>query len=135
MGESGLNGEEDNSKAADFVRFFFLYSSAEKGPSPCIPNTSAELTPEHTKTGGSCTKAAGKLSELNTCKLCGRRSTMNGRRGQRPSCPSGSASAQARSPETQSPLTMMRKAVRVHQLRSRKKRKRRRRRRKRRRKR
>merc|ERR1712060_661599 len=49
--------------------------------------------------------------------------TMNGRRGQRPSCPSGSASAQARSPETQSPLTMMRRAARVPQLRSRKKRK------------
>merc|ERR1711962_1988243 len=37
MGESGLNGdEEDNSKAAVFVRFFFLYSSADKGPSPCL---------------------------------------------------------------------------------------------------
>merc|ERR1712098_632742 len=42
------------------------------------PNTSAELTPVPTKTDASCTKVAGKLSELNTSKLCGRRNTMNG---------------------------------------------------------
>merc|ERR1712198_151670 len=41
-----------------------------------------------------------------------------------PSCPSGSASAQARSPETQSPPTMMRREAKVPQLRLRKKRKR-----------
>merc|ERR1719309_1380692 len=51
---------------------------------------------------------------------------MNGRRGPRPSCPSGSASDQARSPETQSPPTMMRRVAKVHQLKSRKRKKKRR---------
>merc|ERR1712152_30040 len=91
----------------------------------CIPSMSAELTQEHTKTGGNCTKEVGKLLEQSTFKLCGRRNTMNGRRGPRPSCPSGSASAQARSPETQSPLTMMKRVAKVHQLKSRKRKKRR----------
>merc|ERR1712142_898475 len=53
---------------------------------------------------------------------------MNGRRGPRPSCPSGSASDQARSPETQSPPTRMRRVAKVHQLKSRKRKKRKRRR-------
>merc|ERR1712004_614934 len=85
---------------------------------------SAELTPAHTRTGGSCTKAAGRLSELNTCKLCGRRSTMSGRRGPRPSCPSGSASAQARRPVNPTPPRTMMRAVPMSQLRLKRKKKR-----------
>merc|ERR1712098_930907 len=81
-------------------------------------------TPAHTRTGGSCTKAAGKLSELNTCKLCGRRSTMSGRRGPRPSCPSGSASAQARRPVNPTPPRTMMRAVPMSQLRLKRKKKR-----------
>merc|ERR1712072_1235071 len=39
------------------------------------------------------------MGELNISKLCGRRSTQNGQRGQRPNCQNGSESAQARNPE------------------------------------
>merc|ERR1712076_334053 len=81
----------------------------------------------------SCTKAAGRLSEPSTCKLCGRRSTMSGRRGPRPSCPSGSASAQARRPVNPTPPRMTTRAVPMSQLRLKRKKKRKRRRRKRRR--
>merc|ERR1712098_503692 len=92
--------------------------------SACTPSTSAELTPAHTRTGGSCTKAAGRLSELNTCKLCGRRSTMSGRRGPRPSCPSGSASVQARRPVSPTPLRTTRREQLTSQLRWKRKKKR-----------
>merc|ERR1711978_553681 len=86
---------------------------------------SAELTPAHTRTGGSCTKAAGRLSEPSTCKLCGRRSTMSGRRGPRPSCPSGSVSALARRPESPTPLRTTTREVPMSQLKRKRRRKRR----------
>merc|ERR1711981_1118622 len=52
-----------------------------------------------------------KLYELNISKLCGRRSILNGQRGQRPNCQNGSENAQARRPESQSLLKMMTKEV------------------------
>merc|ERR1739845_239014 len=54
-------------------------------------------------------------------KLCGRRSTQNGKRGQRPNCPSGSVNVQARRPENQSLLKMTKKEEQKHQQRLRKK--------------
>merc|ERR1711981_726772 len=84
-----------------------------------------------TKTGESCTKAVGKLKELNISKLCGRRSTQNGQRGQRPNCQNGSESAQARNPESPNLPRMTKKEVKLPQLKlKRKKRKKKRKRRK-----
>merc|ERR1712043_28637 len=84
--------------------------------SACTPNMNAELTQEPTKTDESCTKAVGKLQELNISKLCGRRSILNGKRGQRPNCQNGSENAQARRPENQNLLKMMMKEVPKLQL-------------------
>merc|ERR1711962_472821 len=61
----------------------------------------------------------------STCKLCGRRSTMSGRRGPRPSCPSGSASGQARRPVSPTPLRTTTREQPTSQLRWKRKRKRR----------
>merc|ERR1712062_776854 len=58
----------------------------------------------------------GKLQELNISKLCGRRSTQNGQRGQRPNCQNGSESAQARNPENQNLPRMTKKEVKLPQL-------------------
>merc|ERR1719219_2147874 len=69
----------------------------------CTPNTNVGPTPGPTKTGESSTKEAGKLSELNISKPCGRRNTMNGSSAPRPSCPSGSVRGPAKRLETQSP--------------------------------
>merc|ERR1711944_164877 len=69
-------------------------------------------TPGPTKTGESSTKEAGKLSELNISKPCGRRNTMNGSSAPRPSCPSGSVRGPAKRLETQSPLKRKRKKKR-----------------------
>merc|ERR1712211_131251 len=66
-------------------------------------------TPEPTETERSCTKVAGKLSELKCSKLCGRTSTMTGPRDPRQDCPSGSVSALARRLETQRPLKKRRR--------------------------
>merc|ERR1712242_364167 len=64
------------------------------------------------------TKEAGKLSELNVSKPCGRRNTMNGSSAPRPSCPSGSVRGPAKRLETQSPLkTKMRVVPRLPLLR------------------
>merc|ERR1739845_188877 len=73
-------------------------------------------TQEHTKTGESCMKAVGKLLELNISKLCGRRSMMNGKRGQRPNCQNGSESAQARNQENRNLPRMTKKEVKLPQL-------------------
>merc|ERR1711876_5205 len=84
----------------------------------CTPNTNVGPTPGPTKTGESSTKEAGKLSELNIPKPCGRRNTMNGSSAPRPSCPSGSVRGPAKRPETQSPLkTKMRVVPRLPLLR------------------
>merc|ERR1711981_1066386 len=77
-----------------------------------------------TKTGESCTKAVGKLKELNISKLCGRRSTLNGQRGQRPNCQNGSESAQARNPENPNLPRMTKKEVKLPQLKLKRKKKR-----------
>merc|ERR1719219_896105 len=78
----------------------------------CTPNTNVGPTPGPTKTGESSTKEAGKLSELNISKPCGRRNTMNGSSAPRPSCPSGSVRGPAKRLETQSPLKRKRKKKR-----------------------
>merc|ERR1719419_1925369 len=69
-------------------------------------------TPEPTETERSCTKVAGKLSELKCSRLCGRTSTMTGPRDPRQDCPSGSVSALARRLETQRLLRERRKKKR-----------------------
>merc|ERR1711972_1302528 len=51
------------------------------------------------------------MGELNISKLCGRRSTLNGKRDQRPNCPSGSVNDQAKRLENQNLLKMMKKEV------------------------
>merc|ERR1711881_623561 len=91
----------------------------------CTPNTNVGPTPGPTKTGESSTKEAGKLSELNISKPCGRRNTMNGSSAPRPSCPSGSVRGPAKRLETQSPLkTKTRVVPRLPLLRNRKKKRR-----------
>merc|ERR1712066_1147224 len=91
----------------------------------CTPNTSAGPTPGPTKIGESFMKEAGKLSELNTSKLCGRRNTMNGCSAPRPNCPSGSARGPARRLVTPTPLTKKTRAVlRLLPLRTKKKKRR-----------
>merc|ERR1719219_3090152 len=88
----------------------------------CTPNTNVGPTPGPTKTGESSTKEAGKLSELNISKPCGRRNTMNGSSAPRPSCPNGSVRGPAKRLETQSPpKTKMRVVPRLPLLRIRKK--------------
>merc|ERR1712072_659769 len=73
------------------------------------------------------------MGELNISKPCGRRSTQNGQRGQRPNCQNGSESAQARNPENRNLPRMMKKEVKLPQLKlKRKKRKKKRKKRKRR---
>merc|ERR1712062_219920 len=52
----------------------------------------------------------------NISKLCGRRSTQNGQRGQRPNCQNGSESAQARNPENRNLPRMTKKEVKLPQL-------------------
>merc|ERR1712015_37759 len=59
-------------------------------------------------------KVAGRGSELKPWKLCGRRNTKTGPRGQEPACPSGSVSDLAKRPETQR-LLKMRRVVKHHQ--------------------
>merc|ERR1712193_270036 len=63
----------------------------------------------------------------NISKLCGRRSTQNGQRGQRPNCQNGSESAQARNPENRNLPRMTKKEVKLPQLKLKRKKKRKRR--------
>merc|ERR1739840_73965 len=74
----------------------------------CTPNTNVGLTPGPTKTEGSFTKEAGKLSEPSISKPYGRRSTMNGLSAPRQSCPSGSERGPAKRLAIPSPLKMRR---------------------------
>merc|ERR1712018_1064431 len=71
------------------------------------------------------------MGELNISKLCGRRSTLNGKRDQRPNCPNGSANDQAKRPENQNLQKMMKKEVPKPQQKKKKRKKRRRKKRKR----
>merc|ERR1712193_124399 len=61
----------------------------------------------------------------NISKLCGRRSTQNGQRGQRPNCQNGSESAQARNPENRNLPRMTKKEVKLPQLKWKRKKKKR----------
>merc|ERR1712018_146699 len=51
------------------------------------------------------------MGELNSFKPCGRKNMMNGKKGQRPNCPSGSVNDQAKRLENQNLLKMMKKEV------------------------
>merc|ERR1712029_1044035 len=77
----------------------------------------AEQTPELMRTGRSCMKVDGKSSEPNPLTPSGKRSTMNGPRGQQRSFLSGSEKDQARRLEMLKPLRVRKTAVRKHQLR------------------
>merc|ERR1712123_457309 len=70
-------------------------------PSTCSPSMNAELTPELMGTGRSCMKEALRLSGQKCSNHAGRRSSVNGQRGQRPSFQNGLECAQAKSQETQ----------------------------------
>merc|ERR1712183_764743 len=97
----------------------------------CTPNMNAELTQEHTKTGESCMKAAGRSYTQNPSKNLGKKRWKIGRQGQNPNCQNGSESAQARNPENPNLPRMTKREVKLPQLKlKRKKRKRKRKRRK-----
>merc|ERR1712114_86253 len=64
--------------------------------SECTPSMSVEQTPDLMMTERKCMKVAGKLSELNTWRLHGRRSMMTGARDHPRSFPSGSVRDPAR---------------------------------------
>merc|ERR1712211_222545 len=98
------------------------------GRSVCTPSTRDVPTPEPTTTERSCTKVAGRSSELRTLRPCGRRSTKTGPRDPRPACPSGSVSAQARRLEIQRPLKMRREVKLLQRMLRKKKRRKKRRR-------
>ena len=57
------------------THFFYLKFSPRFA---CTPNTSVELTPGPTKTGGNFMRVAGKLSEQSISKPYGRRNTTSG---------------------------------------------------------
>merc|ERR1711976_154402 len=71
--------------------------------SECTPSMREELTPDPMMTERKCMKVDGKLSELNTLNLSGKRSTMNGARDHPRSFPSGSVRDPARRRESQRP--------------------------------
>merc|ERR1712156_1320504 len=79
---------------------------------------SVEQTPDLMMTERSCMRVAGKLSELNTLNLPGRRSMMNGARDHPRSFPSGSVRDPARRRENQR-LLRERREKRLPQLRRR----------------
>merc|ERR1712200_393709 len=71
-----------------------------------------ELTQEHTKTDESCTKAVGSFCIQRLLKRTGKRNTRTiGPSVQNPNCPSGSVNDQAKRPENQNLLKMMKKEV------------------------
>merc|ERR1719493_283809 len=71
--------------------------------SACTPSMSVEQIPDLMMTERKCMREAGKLSELNTLNLAGKRNTMNGARDLPEDSPSGLERDQARRRETQSP--------------------------------
>merc|ERR1712080_494700 len=71
----------------------------------CTLNMSGGLTPGPMRTEGNCMKEAGRSCTVNSWRRNGRRSLLSGTSISRPSSPSGSASAPARSPEIPSPPT------------------------------
>merc|ERR1712025_686633 len=82
-------------------------------------------TQEHTKTDGSCTKAAGKYYIQNHSKKHGKKKWKIGNKDLNPNCPSGSVNDQAKRPENQNLQKMMKKEVlKPQQKKKKKKRKR-----------
>merc|ERR1712098_973063 len=71
--------------------------------SACTPSTSVEQIPDLMMTERKCMREAGKLSELNTLNLAGKRNTMNGARDLPEDSPSGLERDQVRRRETQRP--------------------------------
>merc|ERR1712130_241428 len=88
--------------------------------SACTPSMSVEQIPDLMMTERKCMREVGKLSELNTLNLAGKRNTMNGARDLPEDSPSGSERDQARRRETQRPQRVVRKK-RLQLLRRRKK--------------
>merc|ERR1712027_43952 len=76
--------------------------------SECTPSMREELTPDLMMTERKCMKVDGKLSELNTLNLSGKRSMMNGARDHPRSFPSGSVRDPARRRESQRPQRVRR---------------------------
>merc|ERR1712027_236703 len=71
--------------------------------SECTPSMREELTPDLMMTERKCMKVDGRLSELNTLNLSGKRSMMNGARDHPRSFLSGSVRDPARRRESQRP--------------------------------
>merc|ERR1711899_681772 len=82
-------------------------------------------TQEHTKTDESCTKAVGSFCIQRLLKRIGKRNTRTiGPSVQNPNCPSGSVNDQAKRPENQNLLKMMKKEVPKPQQKKKKKKRR-----------
>merc|ERR1712130_345363 len=77
--------------------------------SACTPSMSVEQTPDLMMTERKCMREDGKLSELNTLKVSGKRNTMNGARDHPENSPRGLERDQARRRETQRPQRVVRK--------------------------
>merc|ERR1712154_488169 len=77
--------------------------------SACTPSMSVEQIPDLMMTERKCMREAGKLSELNTLNLAGKRNTMNGARDLPEDSPSGLERDQARRRETQRPQRVVMK--------------------------
>merc|ERR1712027_61158 len=94
--------------------------------SECTPSMREELTPDLMMTERKCMKVDGKLSELNTLNLSGRRSMMNGARDHPRGFPSGSVRDPVRRRESQRPQRVRReKRQQLRRLMMRKRKKRR----------
>merc|ERR1711978_54197 len=77
--------------------------------SACTPSMSVEQIPDLMMTERKCMREAGKLSELNTLNLSGKRSTRSGARDLPEDSPSGLEKDLARRRETQRPQRVVRK--------------------------
>merc|ERR1711978_504750 len=77
--------------------------------SACTPSMSVEQIPDLMMTERKCMREAGKLSELNTLNLSGKRSTRNGARDLPEDSPSGLERDLARRRETQRPQRVVRR--------------------------
>merc|ERR1712142_760761 len=77
--------------------------------SACTLSMSVEQIPDLMMTERKCMREAGKLSELNTLNLSGKRSTMSGARDLPEDSPSGLERDLARRRETQRPQRVVRK--------------------------
>merc|ERR1711978_854112 len=77
--------------------------------SACTPSMSEEQIPDLMVTERKCMREAGKLSELNTLNLSGKRSTRSGARDLPEDSPSGLERDLARRRETQRPQRVVRK--------------------------